>query len=274
MIPFTLHQLKLFVPATINGRDTLAHLDTGGVRTIISPDAARDLPQKTAAGPMPPHGGPRPAAARIASLRFLEMEFSDVPATVDASDYLSDIPFEAPLTLGAQVLLSMPLILDFKRHLIGFADQPIRRELAIIPAEFVRGLTIIHFSLGGRELRGLIDTGSGYSVINEARVADLRIRADLGYEIDVDGPEGEKGTMRVYRAPDLSVNDIPLGDCEHLLMDLTQVEQSLDTRIDFIFGVNSMITSARVWVLNFAGGNVRLVRNGVDVMGEAASIIV
>jgi predicted aspartyl protease len=275
MVPFTLHQLRLFVPVEINGREMLAHLDTGGIRTIVHPDVARDLPRVASTAPAPPHGGPRPESVTIDSLRFLEMEFGGVPATVDASDYLADLPFDAPVTLGAQILLSMPLILDFKRHLVGFADQPIRRELAMIPAEFVRGLTIIHFTLGGREIRGLIDTGSGYSVINAAHAPELGLRGDLAFEIDIDGEEpGQEEKMKVYRTHDLAVGELALGDCEHLLMDLTPVEESLGTRIDFIFGINSMITSGRVWVLNFAGRSVRVVRNGVEVMGDDANIVV
>ncbi len=264
MVPFTIHQLKLFVQAEINDRLVLAYLDTGTPRTLLSPDGARRFlsgPQSSAPN----------AAVALGSVRFLEMEFRDVPATVAELEHLSEIPFDAPLALGAQVLLSMPLILDFKRHQIGFADQPLRRELAVIPAEFHRGLTMIPFTLNGRELRGIIDTGSGYSVINAARAPQLLGRSELSFELEVAGAD-EK--MKVYRSPDLVAGDVSLGDCEYLLMDLSDAERGLGTQIDFILGVNTLITSGRVWVLNFAGRNVRIVRNGIEVMGNAGSDII
>ncbi len=45
-------------------------------------------------------------------------------------------------------------------------------------------------------------------------------------------------------------------------IDLQPIEEKLNTRIDLVFGVNTMLTSGRVWVLDRWNQRIGLVQSG------------
>ena len=266
MIPFTIHELKLFAPVSLNGQATIAHLDTGATQTTIGAGAARGL-EKVGSSRMRGGLGQRKAEfVRIPTLEFLGETFEDTTAAVvDSESYFAGVPFPVSLTLGAPILTARPLVLDFRRHWIGFAGGPLRPDLETIEAEFIKGLPLLNLRMDGHGLRAAFDTGAAYSVFNSAHLDEIGMEPEEVYSLEVNDPTGATSWLPVYRAGETSVSGIPLGPCEFLTVDLSPVEQGLDARVDFVFGANAMLTSGLVWVIDREHSCLRLAERGVDV---------
>jgi hypothetical protein len=169
------------------------------------------------------------------------------------------------MRLGVPILLAKPLIVDFKRLRIGFVSPPFHSDLIHIPAEFVRGLPIFEGYLEGKPLQVIFDLGAGFSVLNSVRREELGLELGFAYFEEVNDPSGAKATVPVWRHSRLGVEGFLLGECEFLAMDLTAVEAGLGRRIDSILGVNAMLRSGCVWVIDPSSSCMWLTDTGIDV---------
>lgn len=263
---FTIHEFRIFVPISLNGQEAFAYLDTGGARHAISPVAAAGMErvgQETVQGAL---AWEERQVVRIDALEFLGETFCDVPASIeDALATLEDVPFQVSMRLGAPILLARPLVVDFKRLRIGFATPPFRSDLVHIPAEFIEGLPVFETRLGEKTVVSLFDLGAGFSVLNAARREELGLPFDFVYSEQVSDPTGTEATIDLWQYPQFGVRDVALGECEFLAIDLTAVEARLGARIDFVLGVNTLLRSARVWVIDSSSGSIWLANTGVEV---------
>ncbi len=267
MRPFVIHEFKVFAPMTLNGQNAFAWLDTGGAGHAISPVAAmgmEEVGKETVLGAL---GWEERRVIRVASLGFLGELFCDVHASVEnVLATLEDVPFTVSMRLGAPILLARPLVVDFKRLKIGFVSPPFRNDLVRIPLESVKGLPVFEGYLGAKPVRAIFDLGAGFSVLNSARLDEFGPELEFVYSEEVTDPSGAVAIIEVWRHPRLGVQDVLLGECEFLTIDLTAVEEKLGTRVDLVFGVNTMLRSGRVWVIDSHSSNIWLADAGVEVV--------
>lgn len=203
---------------------------------------------------------------RLGRLEFLGKAFENETAVIfDGEDYFGDIPFEVSMTLGAGVLLAAPLILDFKRLWMGFADKSLKDDLLRFPMDCATGLPFIPLHHGDQELRTIFDTGASFSILNARHVEELGSPIEQVYALEVQDPAGGKGHIPIYRVEGLSVGEIDLGKCEAFVVSLEPIEQRLERRIDFVLGANTMLASGLVWVLDKSQGAVFISDRDVDV---------
>lgn len=267
MEPFIIQNFKMFAPVQVGDRQTWAHLDTGASGAMIVASEARAY---EATGSRLVQGGigrQEAAKARLPALNFLGRTFRDVGAIVfDGAEYFGDTPFPVTMTLGADILLSERLILDFKRLWIGLADRPARDDLPGHPLDCRTGLPLVELHLGDHRMNSIIDTGAAYCILNAVHVADLGIRPERIYSLEVQDPAGGKGEMPVYRVEGVRAGDTRLGVCESFVASLEQIESRLSERIDFVLGANALLSSALVWVLDRREGRLHLSERDVDVL--------
>ncbi len=114
-------------------------------------------------------------------------------------------------------------------------------------------------------MRTIFDTGAGFSVLNSARRAELGLQAENTYSQEVSDPTGARIVMEVFWHSRFGVKDISLGECEFFAIDLAAVEMGLGTQVDFVLGVNTMLRSGCVWVVDSNTGSIWLANTGVEV---------
>jgi len=137
---------------------------------------------------------------RLDRLEFLGRWFCDETAIVfDGAAYFGELPFPAAMTLGAGTLLAGPLVLDFKRLWLGFAEKPLKEDLARFPLDAVQGLPFFTLRWGQQEMNAIFDTGAAYSILNADHVEALGLDIEQVYALEVQDPAGGKGQMPVYR---------------------------------------------------------------------------
>jgi predicted aspartyl protease len=251
MLPFTMHEFRLYIPATVNGVPTYAFLDTGATRCDISPSLAKDLPVTRTSMV---HGALRAQRAnrvRIDTVGFLDEMWKDIEVGVDASGAFTTVPFDVGITLDASRLLAKPLALSFKEQMLGFVKPPLREDLMCVPLELFKTLPFITCVLDGKPLRTIFDTGAGYSVINKARQEELAPSSQYAYSLnEVGDVTGARETISVWESPLLEVGGIELGACTFLAMDLGALEAKMQTQVDFILGINTLLASNLVLVVD------------------------
>lgn len=265
MQPFTVHEFKIFAPLMLNGQSTFAYLDTGADGHAISPLVAMGMEEVRKEVIRGALGQEERRVVRIDSLSFLGESFCDVHAGVeDALVALEGVPFQVSMRLGVPILLAKPLVVDFKRLRIGFVSPPFHNNLIHIPTEFIRGLPIFEGYLGGKPLRVAFDLGAGFSVLNSVRREELELELGFVYSEEVNDPSGAKATVHMWRHSQFGVKSFLLGECEFFAIDLTAVEAGLGTRVDFVLGVNTMLRSGCVWVIDSSSSSIWLANAGVE----------
>ena len=265
--PLTIHEFKLFVPVVLNGRAAYAFLDTGATMHRVTAAASEGMERIGVSASQGAFGRRERESVRIAALSFLGEPFDDLTADVDDDpEHFAGVPFPVSLALGVRVLLAQPLVLDFKRLRIGFVKDALRPDLVRLPAEFVRGLPLITCQLGHHDLHAMFDTGAGFSTLNAVRLKHLGVAVRHAYSLEAKDSTGASEVVEVFGGPQLALNGLSLGEVEFLAIDLRAVEELLGTRVDFVLGVNTMLTSARVWVVDAREKCIRLATHGVDVI--------
>lgn len=266
MESFIMQDFKMFAALQLGEKKTWAHLDTGASGNMITAAEAQRLEvidKRVIQGGI---GQQEVKQVRLDSLRFLGHHFDNATAIVfDGETYFEDVPFPVSMTLGAEVLLAEPLVLDFKRLWLGFAEKRLRKDLATYPLDCSTGLPFLDVRCGQHGMSAIFDTGAAYCILNAAHVEELGIQVERVYTLDVRDPAGGQGEMPIYRLEDLYIGDVKLGTCEAFIVSLEPVEQRIGKRIDMVLGANLMLTSALVWVLDKAQGKVRISNRDVNV---------
>jgi predicted aspartyl protease len=266
MEPFIIQDFKLFIPVSVGEKNAFAHLDTGASGNMLAAADAQGLERIESRVLQGGIGRQEVEQVRIDHLAFLGQSFDNETAILfDGEAYLGELPFPVIMTLGASALLAEPLILDFKRLWIGFAEKPLREDLPRSPMDYSAGLPFITLRHGSQEISAIFDTGAAYSILNADHVEELDLHPEQIYSLEVQDPAGGKGEMPIYRLDGLQIGETNLGKCETFMVSLGPIEQRLDRRIDFVLGANAMLASALVWVLDKKQGVAYISDRSVDV---------
>lgn len=266
MIPFTIYEFRLYVPVIVNGVSTHALLDTGATRCNISPLLAKGLPTTQMGMSHGALSSRQSRRVRLESLSFLDETWSDLEVSENVPDAFKEMPFEVNASLDATTLLSKPLALSFKEQQIGFVEAPLREDLVCVPLELLRSLPFITCVLDGKPLYTIFDTGAGYSVINKARRVESVPNARHAYNLnEVGDVNGVEQTISVWESGPLEVGNFSLGNCAFLEMDLSALEAKLETQVDFILGINTLLTSSLVLVVDVPAQRFCIAPHGTSV---------
>lgn len=263
MISFAMYEFRLYAPATVNGRATYGLIDTGATRCGVSPRLAEGLRVERTATVHGALSTQQSNRVRLESLSFLNVTRSDLEVSVGVIE--AGAPFEVGCLLDATTLLSKPLALSFKEQQIGFVEPPFRDDLVRVPLLFGT-LPVIICMIDGRPLRTIFDTGAGYSVINRARQETLAPRARRAYDLnEVGDANNTRQTVSVWESGPLEVGSFLLGNCAFLEMDLSALEMKLQTQVDFILGVNTLLTASLVCVVDAPNREFGIAPHGTQV---------
>ncbi len=266
MESFLIQDLKLFTPVRIGNQAAYAHLDTGASGNMIVVSAAEGLESIEDRHLQGAIGQQQVRQVRIPRMEFLGEKFEQETAVIfDGAGYFGDVPFPVSMTLGAATLLARPLILDFKRLWLGFAETSIRDDLARYAMDCTVGLPLITLRMGSREYRAIFDTGAAYTLMNSAHAEEIGLSIEQVYTIEGRDPAGGTSLIPVCRLENLSVGDVALGPTEIVQVNLGSIEERLQSRIDFVLGANTMLTSNLVWVLDKESGSMVVSERSVDV---------
>lgn len=268
MDSFIIQDFKFFAPIKLGEKDTFAHSDTGAIGNMLAASESEGLRQIESRVMQGGMGQQEVRQVQIDTLEFLEKSFADQTAVViDGEAYFGDVPFPVSMTLGADVLLAHPLILDFKRMWIGYAEKPLKENLPRFTMETPSGLPFVKMRFGAQEANTIFDTGAGYSILNANHVEELGVQMEQVYALEVLDPAGGKGEIPIYRVEGLHMGDLELGLCEAFVVSLEPIEERLDKRIDFVLGANTMLGSGWVWVLDKAQNAVLISERSIDMYG-------
>ena len=261
-----IQDFKFFAPIQLGEKGAWAHLDTGASGNMIASTEVREMEEIERRVMQGGIGQQEVKQVRLGTFEFLGRSFEDETAVVfDSETYLGDVPFPAFMTLGADVLLAQPLILDFKRLWLGFAEKPLKENLAAYPMESAEGLPCITLHCQGQKMTTIFDTGAAYCIVNAGHVEEMGIPLERIYALEVQDPAGGKGELPIYLLEDVRIGEVGLGRCEAFVVNLEPIEQRLGKRIDFVLGANAMLSSALVWVLDEEGKAVHISERDVDV---------
>lgn len=266
MIPFTISEFRLFAPVVVNGISTQALLDTGATRCDVSPLLVKDLPTEKMGMSHGALSSRQSRKVRLESLGFLGETWSDLEVSENVPDAFKGMPFEVGASLDAKTLLFKPLVLSFKEQQIGFVEAPLREDLVCVPLELFRSLPLITCVLDEKPIHTIFDTGAGYSVVNSARREISAPRARHAYDLDEVGDvNGVTQTISVWESGPLEIGSVSLGTCTFLEMDLTALEAKLQTQVDFILGINTLLTSSLVLVVDAPAQRFCIAPHGISV---------
>jgi predicted aspartyl protease len=266
MESFIIQDFKFFTSMKLGEKNTFAHLDTGATGNMLAASESEGLEQIESRVIQGGMGQQEVKQVQIDTLEFLGKSFTNQTAVViDGEAYFGDVPFPVSMTLGADVLLAHPLIIDFKRMWMGYAEKPLKEDLLRFTMETPSGLPFIKMHFGAQEVNTIFDTGAGYSILNANHAEELGAHMEQVYALEVLDPAGGKGEIPIYRVEDLRMGDLELGFCEAFVVSLEPIEERLGKRIDFVLGANTMLASVWVWVLDKSQNAVLISERSIDV---------
>ena len=254
VVPLLVHELSLYAPAQIDGREGLAFLDSAASEASLHPDWAQNLPRAA------------PITIRSA---FEEHTFETVyvtlgflGATLPPQRVLvrpvrkTSPPFEVPAVLNAATMFAEPMVLDFRvlavyrPHAVSGIDW---HEISAYRAK--QGLWILELAAPGRPAWALFDTGAGLSAFNAAHLDELGLDLRPEYRMSVTDAIGATTHQEIIACRGLAVAGKPLpGD--GFVVDLSNIEEALDHRVDLVLGVSALLHSGLRWRFEPATGQV------------------
>ena len=134
LIYITIYELKLFATAKVNGKNTLAYLDTGATQVTVSQKIAKQLPRIGKTKIRSAFGEEEFETVSV-NVEFLENQLANVKARIRNDD--SPTPFKIDITLDGNILFGRSLIYDF--HILGLlpADEVDTKGWNEIPSKFL-----------------------------------------------------------------------------------------------------------------------------------------
>ena len=254
MSSLTIHELKIFAPARVNGQDTLAHLDTAATFATVSPRVADGLVREKKITVRSAFEA-RDFEMVSVDIEFMGLALSGVKVRVYEDD--SELPFAADMVLSGQELFGQSIVYDF--HLLGCLPYD-RDEVAgwkEVTAEFLdNGLCIVEMNIAEKAINALFDTGAGISVVNSAHIDENGIEAKAAYEMEVRDATGAQNTQVVYSFGGVRIGEMEIPAFDGIAVDLSGVEEAVKRRIDLVFGLNAMLRSSLRWWFNKREGKV------------------
>jgi hypothetical protein len=175
-VPFELYQHHLIVTkgsiGAVNGLSLL--IDTGTIPSMVDGRIARKL--HVQAGPSVLVAFGQSVAIRSTVLngfRIGARQPSAVPAGVDDLSYLEGVRIDA--IVGLDVLARTSFSIDYRTHVLRFS--PGGREESVAPLELAWPFLTVQMTIGGQQVRLLVDTGSSDLVLFKSRMPAALSRA-------------------------------------------------------------------------------------------------
>ncbi len=254
LVYFTIHELKMFAPAQVNGETMLAYLDTAATGVTVSSQVAKGLPQEGNVRVQSAFGE-REFDKVTVSIEFMGNAFAKINARVHDGE--STIPFRSGVTLGGQILFRQALIYDF--HVLGLlhAGGVDRDGWEKVPSEFLDiGLCVVEMKAGGKKIKALFDTGAGVTVINSAHVKGNGLILGSGFRMDIWDATGAVSKQEIKSCRGLYVGEIQMPPFDAIEVDLSNIEETIGQQIDLVFGANAMLKSGFRWLFDAKHGEV------------------
>lgn len=251
MKPFLLLEYKIIIPVRIGNSDSYAALDTGSFSNYLSTGLADKFERKGTSRAKGLFNDVELSTVSVPTIEVLDHTYCDV--LMSASESMQGEMKNGTLCLdailGADLLLTQPIVLDFIRLQIGRDVKSVERFFSI-PSEFRGGLPFVSASWGSTTVKALLDLGAGISVINNGRGNKLLEGLDPLYELEVDDILGGTRNENVYRVNQLNIGNSTSYYSDFIACDLTTFEETLDTDIDVVIGTNHLVNSHATWLID------------------------
>jgi predicted aspartyl protease len=168
-VPFELYQRHLVVTkgsiGYLNGLSLL--IDTGTIPSVVDTRIARKLHLQTASSQLVAFGE-RIAiqSAVVDGFRIGALQSGPVPAGVGDLSYLRGVRVDA--IVGLDVLARMSFSIDYRTRMLSFSPEG--QEESVASLELAWPFLTVRMTIGGQQVRLLVDTGSSDLVLFEARM--------------------------------------------------------------------------------------------------------
>ena len=247
-----------FVTLSANGHSVTLILDTGAERTVLTPEAAKQIGAQR-----PSIEFPRRVRGIGGDLATHEVELRSFAAgdvaipwrRVFVAPVRMAKVFPTPLDglLGADVLSDFDVELDLPRHLIGFYQKQTcptaAPNWAVSYGALSSGLSPVGrfffpVQLDGHRLTATIDTGSQLTVLatDSARALGVTEAALLhDRSMTMQGVAGDPLPARIHRFANLELGNLALRNPEIVVADAKLREA------DLVLGVD-LLSSRRLWL--------------------------
>ena len=251
-VPFTLFSWWLYIPVTIAGRQTFAHLDTGAWQCRVTKSLAQELKAIGERDAFGVHGKQTVKIVELEQLTFMDKAFSNLPASViDHESMFADLPFQVEVVLSSDVILAEPIVFDFRNQTVNKQSAEGLTKLARRTLDTSSGLPF--FSLqGDEEFNAVFDLGAGNTVIDKKCLENFSAAEKL-FDVPVPDTLGGEQTLEFFNVGTVRFGDHEL-ELEALSTDLSGLSTAVGKQIDFIFGLNSMMQGR--WFLDTAGKTI------------------
>jgi predicted aspartyl protease len=168
-VPFQLYQRHLVVTkgsiGPLNGLDLL--IDTGTIPSVVDRRIARKLRLQTEPSRLVAFGQQAAIqSATIDGFKIGTLQSGPVPAAVGDLSYLGGVQVAA--IVGLDVLARRNFSIDYRTHMLSFA--PGGQEQSVAPLELAWPFLTARMTIGGQQVRLLVDTGSADLVLFKARM--------------------------------------------------------------------------------------------------------
>ncbi len=254
---FVVYEFKLFAPAQVNARQTLAWLDTAANQATVSPEVAKDLPRTGNIFVRSAFGQEEYETVEV-EVEFLGNVKSAVRARIDPTE--REFPFPSAVTLGAGTLFAEPVVFDFR--LMGmYPPRPGECQTGWVElsAKFTpQELCLVQCVAPGGPLWALFDTGAGLSVMNANRLQALGLELEPAYEIEIEDATGAKRVHTVASCAGVQLGEAPLPPFDCFVANLHGIEDALGYQVDMILGANAMLNSGLKWCIDRRAGSVKV----------------
>jgi predicted aspartyl protease len=235
-VPFDLYQQHLVVTkgsiGRLNGLTLL--IDTGTIPSVVDSRIARKLHLQTDSGQLVAFGQQVSIQnAVLDGFHIGSLQSGPVPVVVGDLSYLAGVRIDA--IIGLDVLARTSFSIDYQHGVLTFAPQT--RQHAIAPLEVVWPFVTVRMVIGGKQVRLLVDTGSGDLVLFKTRLpaalADPPWRGDKTVQY-------ASGTARLVR---LDLRRVGLGGRIWDTLTAWSLDRTLEgypASIDGVLGVRSL----------------------------------
>jgi predicted aspartyl protease len=235
-VPFELYQHHLIVTSgsigRLNGLSLL--IDTGSIPSVVDGRIARKLHLQAEPSTVTAFGqSVRSQSAVLDGFQIGPVRSGPVPAGVSDLSYLQGVRIDA--IVGLDVLARTSFLIDYRTRKLTFAPEG--REDWVAPLELAWPFLTVRMTIGGQQVRLLVDTGSPDIVLYKSRlpaaVSDVPWKGDKTVQY-------ASGVARLRR---LELRQVGLG--EHVFdkleaWALDRVPRGRPTSIDGVLGVLSL----------------------------------
>lgn len=168
-VPFELYQHHLIVTkgsiGPLNGLSLL--IDTGAIPSVVDVRVARKLRLQAEPSMLVAFGQSVAIQSTVLNgFRIGALQTGPVPAGVSDLSYLEGVRIDA--IVGLDVLARTSFSIDYRKRVLRFS--PGGREQSVAPLELAWPFLTVRMTIGGQQVRLLVDTGSRDLVLFKSRM--------------------------------------------------------------------------------------------------------